>query len=439
VSLSRRSFALSALGASAAAGLAACAGTTTTSPSVAASSGAAPSSAAAATGNLRFTWWGNAARAESTQKILDLFTQANPGIKVTGEPSDFAGYFDKLATMVAAGTAPDVITLGGAYLPEYASRGALADLAAIGYDSSGIDSGAVDNGKYKGKLYGATTGVNTIGCLVNPSLFSKAGISLPDDEKWTWDDYARIATEITSKAPGVYGASGGLSHDTLDLYARQRGEKLYTEDGKLGLTEKTVTDFLAFSLAMVKSKGAPPATVIQEQLNIAAEQTLMSTNKAAMMLAWSNFLTPMSKASGQELKLLKLPSETPTPGIWLQSSQFFAVYSKTKAPAAAAKLVTYLLSSTDAGKIVLNDRGVATNAKVRDAISGSLTPVGKAEVDYIARIGKMSLQPTFIGPTGSTKVQDITNRALSDVTFERKSAADAAKAWFTEAKQAIGQ
>ena len=91
MSLSRRSFALSALGASAAAGLAACAGTTTTSPSLAASSGAAPSSAAAATGNLRFTWWGNAARAESTQKILDLFTQANPGIKVTGEPSDFAG------------------------------------------------------------------------------------------------------------------------------------------------------------------------------------------------------------------------------------------------------------------------------------------------------------------------------------------------------------
>ena len=186
-------------------------------------------------------------------------------------------------------------------------------------------------------------------------------------------------------------------------------------------------------------KGAPPATIIQEQLNIATEQTLMSTNKAGMALTWSNFLTPMSKASGSELKLLKLPSESAKPGIWLQSSQYFAVNSKSKSPQAAAKLVSFLLNSVDAGKIVMNDRGVPTNAKVREAVSGSLAPVGKAEVDYIARIGKMTLQPTFIGPTGSTKIQDITNRALSDVLFERKSAADAAKGWLTESKQAIGQ
>lgn len=431
--LSRRSLALGTV-ATGALALAGCGSTTpTTSPSAAGSSAAGPAS-------LRFTWWGNATRHEATQKILDLFMQANPEIKVTGEPGDFAAYFDKLATMVAGGTAPDVITLGGAYLPEYAGRGALADLTSIGYDSSAIDAGAVENGKIKGKLYGATTGVNTIGCIVNTKLFGAAGVALPDDEKWTWDDYSRIATEITSKSPaGTFGASGGLTHDTLDLFSRQRGEKLYTEDGKLGLTEKTVADFLAYSLAVVKSKGAPPATIIQEQLNIATEQTLMSTNKAGMALTWSNFLTPMSKASGSELKLLKLPSESAKPGIWLQSSQYFAVNSKSKSPQAAAKLVSFLLNSVDAGKIVMNDRGVPTNAKVREAVSGSLTPVGKAEVDYIARIGKMTLQPTFIGPTGSTKIQDITNRALSDVLFERKSAADAAKGWLTESKQAIGQ
>ena len=74
---------------------------------------------------LRFSWWGNSDRAEITQQAIDKFEEANPNITVKPEFADFNGYFDRLATTVAGGDAPDVITLGGAYPREYGDRGAL--------------------------------------------------------------------------------------------------------------------------------------------------------------------------------------------------------------------------------------------------------------------------------------------------------------------------
>src|SRR5436309_2296908 len=56
---------------------------------------------------LRFAWWGNAARAELTNTAIKAFEAENPNITVKPEYGDIGGYFDKLATQVAANDAPD--------------------------------------------------------------------------------------------------------------------------------------------------------------------------------------------------------------------------------------------------------------------------------------------------------------------------------------------
>src|SRR5262245_55444800 len=57
---------------------------------------------------LRFTWWGSDARHKRTQQVIDLFTKAHPNIQVKGEFKDWNGYWDSLATTVAANDAPDI-------------------------------------------------------------------------------------------------------------------------------------------------------------------------------------------------------------------------------------------------------------------------------------------------------------------------------------------
>ena len=38
--------------------------------------------------------------------------------------------------------------------------------------------------------YGVSTGSNAFAVLANPTLFKEAGVDLPDDSTWTWEEYA---------------------------------------------------------------------------------------------------------------------------------------------------------------------------------------------------------------------------------------------------------
>lgn len=425
--LSRRSFAQASLGVAALALLSACGNN---------------SHSTDADGNvtLRFAWWGNASRAEATQKVIAAFEAANPTIKVKGEPGDFSGYFDKLATSVAARDAPDVFTLGGAYPAEYANRGALLDLAKVKgtLELSGMDKSALANGQVKGTQYGISTGANALAMVVNPAVFKASGVPRPDASSWTWDDFRDAAARITANSPtGTFGSASVLTHDSLDAFARQRGESLYTQDGRLGLTQATVADYFGFSLALTTSKASPSPSELVEQANISVEQSLMGTGKAAMMLTWSNSLRALGGAAGTDLELLPLPGESPTPGIWLQSSQYFSISAQSKKTEAAAKLVSFLVNDTAAAKIMLTDRGVPSNAAIRAVIAPELSKQGQSEVAYLDKVSGTKFAPTFIGPTGSTAVSEITARINTNVMFAKTSPADAAKQWMDESAAAI--
>lgn len=399
------------------------------------------SDAAATEGaHLRFAWWGSSTRHEMTQQVIAAFTTEHPDITVEGLPGDFSGYFDRLATQTAAGDAPDIITLGGAYVAEYAQRGALLDLTTVTeqFDpSSWMDETALANGRVGEALYAATTGVNALSAIVNPVVFEDAGVEIPDDS-WGWDDFARIAREITTATEdGVYGSAGVLSHDTIDCWARQRGESLYTAEGTLGLTRDTLTGLFELSRQMIDDQGAPPPSLITELDGVPNEQTLMGTNRAGMHLGWSSALAALADAAGSDLILLPLPGEQPTPGLWLQSSQYYSINADSAHPREAALLIDFMLNSPEAGQIVKTDRGVPANPAIREAIGDDLPRGVKVEVDYIAQLGEQTLQPLVIGPAGSTAVADITTRVLTEVAFGRITPQEAAEQWFTEAEQAI--
>ena len=65
---------------------------------------------------IRFTWWGDTTRNEMYNQICDRFEEANPDIKVIRESGSWNDYWDKLATQVAGGNAPDVISMHVQYI-----------------------------------------------------------------------------------------------------------------------------------------------------------------------------------------------------------------------------------------------------------------------------------------------------------------------------------
>ena len=386
--------------------------------------------------NLTFWWWGSQARAETTQKVIDLFQEKYPFIHVKGEPQDFANYFANLSTKFAANDAPDVITMGGAYVLSYAADGNLANLGELGSElNSGVfPSSILKASTYDGSVYGVPTGANAVALMANKAVFQQAGVALPNDDTWTWDDFADLAKKISDKAPdGVYGAEV-RSYDLIGAYAGQR-EGLYDSAGNVVVTEGTLKDLWEMEKSMVANGAMPPADLTQQVMTVEAAQTLFGQGRSAMFFGYTNQLNTYATANKGDVVLLRIPGESQyqNPGMSLLPSQYYTINVDTPYKRQAALFVDFLVNSTDAGKLILADRGLPSSPAVRQAITPLL---GANDQKVAAFIDKNNdkFGPSFVPPSWATDINRITQTIDSQVLFGQLTPAAAATEWIKQMK-----
>ncbi|WP_247041097.1 ABC transporter substrate-binding protein [Arthrobacter rhizosphaerae] len=388
---------------------------------------------------IRYSWWGNDARAKTTQEVIKAFEAANPTIKVDAETTEFSSYWDKMATQIAGGTTPDIFTMSGSYPSEYATRGVLLDLAKVQdeIDTSRFAEGTLELGQIEGKQYTVTAGVNAMSMVIDPNVFKAAGVELPDDETWTWDDYVSIAEKISKNSPhGTFGTTSMANDSFLAVWARQHGEKLYADDGKkLAISEDTATKWFELNKKLMETGGAPSASQTVEDASSQPEQTLLGQGKQGMKLSWSNQMISYSDAP---LEMLKLPGESAKGGTWLRSSMEYAISAKSKHPKETAKFLNFLVNSPNAGKLIKTDRGMPANTDTKAAIEPLLKEGQKKEAGYLDRVAEMNLAAPLPFPAGSSSTMEVLNRHNTDVLFGKISPRDAAKALISEVNQNLG-
>ncbi|MGF4043445.1 ABC transporter substrate-binding protein [Paenarthrobacter nitroguajacolicus] len=391
---------------------------------------------------LRFSWWGGDKRAQLTQEAIAAFEAENPNIKIKPEYGDWSGYWDKLATQVAANDAPDIIQMDEKYITEYSTRGALLDLSKYDIDTSKLDEAALNAGKGEDGLTGIAAGINAATILANPAVFQAAGVPLPDDKTWTWEDFERVAAEVTAKSPkGTYGAAAyGTDEASLGVWLRQNGKSLYTSDGKLGFEPSDIKGYWEFLKQMSENKAVPTASEIVEAEAAPLDQSGLATGKNGMAFWWSNQLPALEKAAGGELQILRFPSKTgkaEDAGLWYKASQFWSASSRTKHPEETAKFIDFLANNVKAGEILLADRGVYPNSEVREAIAPKLAKADVKVVDFIGAIKEELGEAPAAPPKGAGAIQEIIKRYTSEVMFNRLSPEEAGKKAVDEMKSAI--
>ena len=393
---------------------------------------------------LRFTWWGGDARHELTQEVIDAFEEENRNITVDGEFGDWSGYWDKLATTVAADDAPDVVQMDQLYLASYADRGALLDLGTMSefLDTSDIEQSALEAGNVGDTLYAIPIGINAGNVMVNQDIFDKLGVSLPNTDTWTWDDLAAIAQEIADKSGGTnYGfAPPGGDHMAVAAWARQSGEDLFDQEGNVSIRPETLASYWQYALGLVESGAAPPATQIVETSTAGIEQSLLATGAVAMAFVTSSQLPAYTAASGgANMTLNKVPS---TGGgeenfQYFKPSMYWAVSSGTEHPAEAALFVDFLANSETAGELLLTERGIPANTSVLESIRDELPPMDIAAVDYLDSIEEQIGDIPPLTPNGASALDATLSRYYQDVLFGQITPEEAAAAFITELQTAI--
>lgn len=392
---------------------------------------------------LNFVYWGDSNRAKMTDAAIKIFEEKNPGITVKSEYQDSGPYADKLATRFAGGNPPDVLNMANRTLLEYAQRGTLADLKSLPeINLDNIPQTIQSRGEVDGKLYGLATGVNLIGMVVNKTITDQAGVTIPDDKTWSWEDYARFATEVTQKTGGkIYGAGYDVATETGPiLFARQRGEDFYTKDNKLGVSEDTIREWFQYSVDLRKAGGYPPAGFFEQIGGSPAQSYLAKGTVASQIIPINNF-RGYNEAAGGNLVLLRMPGETTEKrrGYSADPSMLWSVAAKSKHPKEAAKLLNFLINDVDGAAETLTQRGVPINPEVTEAIMPKLGADDTKFVQMVADIQKDELAPAYVYPKGASVVADTLKQLATEVEFGRVTPADAAKTFLEKSNAAINK
>ncbi|MFC7405946.1 ABC transporter substrate-binding protein [Georgenia alba] len=391
---------------------------------------------------LRLAWWGNDLRNELTQEAIDAFEEEHPNITVVPEFVDWGGYWDRMATSAAGGDMPDVVQMDEKYLRTYADQGSLADLST--YDTLStdrIDPTVLPSGEVDGQLFGVVNAVNTFSVVANAGLLQQAGVEVPDDESWTWDELATMSQQVSDSGGGAVGLQYlGTGDSELQIWALQRGETLWTEDGQLGASRETLVSFWQYVLDLTESGAANPAATAQEQIASGQEASGTATNQAAFGVWWSNQYRALSASSGEELHLLRPPLSAAggDRGTYNKPSMYWSVSAHSEHPEEAAMLVDFLVNSSEAGEILLAERGVPSNLDVREEITGSLDPEDQDVVSFLDEVSGEVGETPPLTPAGASDVEQLIQRLTFEVLFGEQTPEEAADAFLAEVDSMVG-
>ncbi|WP_285241187.1 ABC transporter substrate-binding protein [Arthrobacter sp. G.S.26] len=392
---------------------------------------------------LRFNWWGSDARHAQTQEVIDLFEEAHPNISVQPEFSNFSDYFNKLSTSAASRDLPDVMQMTDPYMYTYIDNGQLVDLTgqAEVLPTGDFSPASLAGTQIDGKLYGIPSGESGFGMAVNPALFEAAGVPVPDDNTWSWDDFRNTAAAITKATPEVAGAALTMDEQTMNLWLRQHGEDYWKNNGsEVGFSADTAAGWWEFVRSLRDSGGTQSVEAELEAASLALEQSPLALGKKAMSLVSVNQLGNLEKAAGQEFTLLRLPGERQfqEPGGWTKPGIYYSVAANSDHPKEAAMLIDFLTNSAEAGKISKFDRGVPSSSKVLEAITPTLTPVEGKVAEYVTRINELDTPPYAIpNPKAGAVLIDSVKRLSQEVVFDRMTPRQAADQLIADVKAAM--
>ncbi|HWI01070.1 MAG TPA: extracellular solute-binding protein [Propionibacteriaceae bacterium] len=389
------------------------------------------------TTEMALAWWGNPTRNKNTQAEIDAYMKANPDVKITSQPGEFASYWEKLATQTAGNTAPDIIQMDMAYIAEYGKRGALLNLEEHGVDVSKFVEGTVDSGRIDDKLVGINAGINSACLFANPKVFDKAGVKIPDDTSWTWDDLMEVAAEVRSKAKTTFGVASIFGSDAFfGAWLRQNGKELFTPDAP-GFDATDAQGWFDLMVKYQKADAIASPQQISEESAKPLDQSAVVVGTAAMQYYNSNQLQACRAASGEKLQILRFPSLTGKATerrAWYKASMLWSASARTKNPDAAAAWINWWVNTPEAANIDLAERGIPANGEILAEVQPKLNEDQKTVAKFINDI-KPELGPTPIAPPpGGGTLGSVMFRYQTDVLFGKTSTADAAKKFVDEVK-----
>lgn len=176
------------------------------------------------------TFSASGAQEETLTKMIAVFEEKNPDIKVDVQLTGYNDYFTKLATQIAGGNPPDVFEMNMENFLAYMLRGATADLTDLRIEASNYSEATLSAVSSDGALYAVPMSFSTCVLFYNQALFDQAGIGYPASD-WTLDDIQAAAEAIVAAGDDdTWGIYQPITYNELYKAVQTNGGSLVSED-----------------------------------------------------------------------------------------------------------------------------------------------------------------------------------------------------------------
>lgn len=390
-------------------------------------------------GPMRVSWYGPDPVTKALNKALDAW-KASGGAEYTAESAPFDDYWDKLATQTSGDNAPDVLRMSMSYFSDYAGRSALKDLGSLGIDASGLDKDVAASGVADGENYGIGQSSISYSMYVDEGAIEKAGGTVPV-QGWTWDKFAEFARDYSGSVQGSFGSSDQAGNFQLfEVYARQHGTELFSDDGgKLLTSKETVQEWFQYWADLRNAKAAPPQNVSGE--TTAIEKSLIATGKSPLQFGWVQQVTFYQPLVKSPLAVLPVPQDKAgdLTGQFVKGLDLWCISAASKHPEDAAKLIGFLLNDEKAIKAIGILLGVPPSKKARDLVSADAGSAGARAIEYVEDLaGKVGPSPKP-WPKGYGELLTGFDRIAENIGFGKSNPAAGAQEFVGLAGKTLGQ
>ncbi|MDO5391080.1 MAG: ABC transporter substrate-binding protein [Eubacteriales bacterium] len=177
------------------------------------------------------------------KKLIDDFNKENEGkyhatLTQIARSGDAGGYDDKINAAISNGGLPDVFTIDGVRVGEFADAGAIVPLGEYYTedDLADFNPSIIQQGTYKDELYTVGCFDSSVGIFYNKDMFEKAGITpATKEDPWTLEELTDAAKKLTTD--DCYGITMSLdATDETVIYfflplIQSQGSNVIADDG----------------------------------------------------------------------------------------------------------------------------------------------------------------------------------------------------------------
>jgi len=238
------------------------------------------------------------------QHAIDRFEAKNRGWHVRHIEISGSNYYQKMLTMFAGNSDPDLLWLGQG-LGVFAGKGLLADVQPfIDQDpvaqklTSELHPKALAAYRKHGKLYGIPFGVDVQYLAYNKDIFDRYGVKYPNDS-WTRNDVLAAAMKLTKwddektkKRVKIYGILNAPNPFAF-------GVDIFSPDGRKVMIDSPETrSYLQFAWDITKNKN--PA------YNVSPDQDIEKTMGMTVLIAFATgraAMTAMEDYSIEDVRM----------------------------------------------------------------------------------------------------------------------------------------